>query len=106
MSEYRRISPDLPPQPVLVIETSRKIQGPPCGLDHGFRVSLNEVRLGQQHRCQRFVVVVIVAVEIIEQFTEVHVKAFRSAFRKIKLIATQTCGADTVFVSLPFTSYD
>jgi hypothetical protein len=36
---------------------------------------------------------VIMAVEIIEQFTEVHVKAFQFAFRKIKLIdADARCG--------------
>src|SRR5687767_15711239 len=78
MAEYRRIAPDLSPQPILVIETGRKIQCPSYGLDHAFCVSLNEVRLGEKHRGQRFVVVVIVAVEVIEQFTEVHIEALRS----------------------------
>src|ERR1041385_3310864 len=94
MSEYRRISPNLTPQPVLVIEAIRKIQSAPYGLDHGVRVGLSEGRLGKKHRCQRFVVVVIVAIEIIEQFTEVHVKPSQFAFRKIKLIQTQMRGAD------------
>src|SRR5690348_12367417 len=100
MSEYHRISPDLAPQPVLVIEPIRKIQSPPYGLDHRVRVSLSEVRLCKEHRCQSFVVVVIMAVEIIKQFAEVHVLTFEFAFRKIKLIETQTRGADPVFVSL------
>ena len=108
MSEDRRISPDL-----AAAASTRNRNEPKdpdarrSGLDHLFRVSLSEIRLGQEHRCQRFVVIMIVAGERIEQLVDRLVETFELAFRKIDLIAAASRAVcDPKFITLLFTCRD
>ena len=50
-------------QPVVVIETGRQVQSPLHGLDHFLRFPDAEIRLGQQHRGEGLVVIVVLLVE-------------------------------------------